>query len=107
MRIPPDAIISDEKLTRYLLVQRLWDDKSGFLRQAGFNLNNWTELRRAIRSLADSSDATENGDSEYGTFYRVDGPLAGPAATRSVTLIWMKRVVDGQFHFVTLKPRRE
>ncbi|MBD2204797.1 hypothetical protein H6G33_13520 [Calothrix sp. FACHB-1219] len=38
MKIPPDAIIADEKITRYLLVPREQDDKSKFLAQAGFTL---------------------------------------------------------------------
>jgi len=46
MRIPPDAVIDERKLTDYLLVPRPWDDKSAFLRQAGFVLgrdpNRWT-----------------------------------------------------------------
>lgn len=41
MRIPPDAVIDEAKFTRYLLVPRPWDDKSGYLRQAGFALENW------------------------------------------------------------------
>lgn len=107
MRIPKDAIIADEKLTSYLLVRRPWDDKSEFLRRLGFALDTWSELRDAIRRLADSIEATEDGNNEYGTFYRVDGPLVGPAAALPVTLIWMRRVIDQRFYFVTLKPRKE
>jgi hypothetical protein len=40
MRIPSDAIIPDEKLTKYLLVPRHWDDNSRFLHRAGFTLEN-------------------------------------------------------------------
>ncbi len=36
MKIPSDAIIPDEKLTRYLLVPKARNDKSKFLAQAGF-----------------------------------------------------------------------
>src|SRR6266542_21871 len=107
MRIPEDAIIADDKLTNYLLVERQWDDKSGFLRRLGFTLQNWIELGDAIRALASSTEATENGSNEYGTFYRVEGALIGPATTREVTLIWMRRSVDQRFYFVTLKPRKE
>ena len=107
MRIPDDAIIAEDKLTRYLLVPRPWDDKSGFLRRAGFAPDKWMQLRDAIRTLADSAEAVEDGANEYGTFYRVDGPLVGPAMSPAVSLIWMRRAVDQRFHFVTLKPRRE
>jgi hypothetical protein len=106
MRIPEDAVISEDKLKRYLLVKRPLDDKSGFLGRAGFTARNWIELRRAIRRLADSYEAEEDRTSEYGTFYRVDGQLVGETATLSVTLIWMRRAVDNGFHFITLKPRK-
>lgn len=107
MRIPEDAIIADDKLNRYLLVERPWDDKSGFLHRAGFTLETWTDLRDAIRMLAGSTDAVEENGNEYGTFYRVEGPLVGPITTLPVTLIWMQRAADKRFHFVTLKPRKE
>jgi hypothetical protein len=70
MRIPADAAIDEAKFTDYLLVQRPWDDKSGYLRRSGFELRNWTDLRDAIRRLADEVDAVEDGSNEYGTFYR-------------------------------------
>jgi hypothetical protein len=35
-----------EKLTRYLLVAREWDDKSKFLAQAGFTQKPWKEVKR-------------------------------------------------------------
>jgi len=107
MKIPADATIADDKLTGYLLVPRPRDDKSGFLAQAGFTQQNPQALREAIRRLADSSEAVEDGDNEYGTFLRVEGDLIGPLAMLSVVLIWMRRHVDGSTHFVTLKPRKE
>jgi hypothetical protein len=107
MRIPSDATIDDSKLTGYLLMPRPWDDKSAYLRRAGFVAENWTELRLAIRRLADAVDGVEDGSNEYGTFYRVEGSLAGPLGTVAVVCIWMKRAIDARFHFVTLKPSRE
>ncbi len=107
MRIPPDAEIPQQKLTRYLLVPRTADDKSKFLAQAGFGSENADELRSAIRAMASSLDAVEDGDNEYGTFYRVDGKLAGTGGRiLPVSLIWIEWKVDGSFHFVTLKPLR-
>lgn len=106
MRIPPDATIDETKFTGYLLVERPWDDKSGYLRRAGFELKNWPDLRAAIRRLADAVDAVEDGSSEYGAFYRVEGMLEGPAGNLSVACIWMKQAIDGRFRFVTLKPSK-
>jgi hypothetical protein len=107
MRIPSNAIIPRDKLTRYLLISRPWDDKSRFLAQAGFFLSNPDMLERAIREMVANNDATEDGDNEYGTFFRVEGDLNGPnGRTLFVVLIWLQWKVDGTFHFVTLKPRK-
>jgi hypothetical protein len=107
MRIPPDAVIDETKLTQYLLVPRPWDDKSGYLRQAGFELKNWLDLLAAVRRLADTVDAVADRTNEYGTFYRVAGALEGPGGILPVVCIWMKQAVDGTFRFVTLKPAQE
>jgi hypothetical protein len=37
--LPQDAIIAEEKLTKYLLVPLPKDDKSKFLAMAGYNSN--------------------------------------------------------------------
>jgi hypothetical protein len=88
MRIPSDATIDEAKFTGYLLVQRPWDDKSGYLRRAGFELKNWPDLRAAIRRLADAVDAVEERSNVYGTFYRVEGRLEGPTGNLPVVCIW-------------------
>jgi hypothetical protein len=107
MKIPAGAVIATEKLTKHLLVPRPWDDKSKFLGFAGFDLANWTILEAAIRELASTTDASENGVNDYGTFWRSEGELVGPRGELSVVVIWLQWAVDGTFHFVTLKPRRE
>jgi Domain of unknown function (DUF6883) len=104
MRIPADAAIDEAKFTDYLLVQRPWDDKSGYLRRGGFELRNWTNLRDAIRRQADAVDAVEDSSNEYGTFYRVEGMLEGSTGNLQIVCIWMKQAIDGRFRFVTLKP---
>jgi hypothetical protein len=78
MRIPPDAVIPHDKLTRYLLVPRAWDDKSRYLGLAGFTLDDWSVLETSIRRMAAEYDAIADGENEYGTFFRVDGHLEGP-----------------------------
>jgi hypothetical protein len=107
MRIPPDAIIPPEKLTRYLLVPRPWDDKSRFLAQAGFSLRDPTSLENAVRQTAGQFEAFEDGTNDYGTFFRTEGELIGPnGRTLQVVLIWLQWKLDGTFHFVTLKPHK-
>ena len=36
--LPERAVVDDAKFTHYLLTPRPWDDKSGYLRQVGFDL---------------------------------------------------------------------
>jgi hypothetical protein len=75
MRIPSDATIDETKFTDYLLVQRPWDDKSGYLRRAGFELKDWPDLRAAIRRLADARR-------DRGPLERIRHVLSGRGNTR-------------------------
>ncbi|HEX3127083.1 MAG TPA: hypothetical protein VH394_07115 [Thermoanaerobaculia bacterium] len=108
MRIPPDAIVPMEKLTAYLLVPREWDDKSKFLGRAGFTRDNPHQLLAAIRELAATAEAVEDGSNEYGVFLRAEGALKGPGGVElTVVTIWLRSSQDGRTRFVTLKPRKE
>lgn len=108
MKIPEDAIIPDDKITRYLLVQRARNDKSKFLAQAGFTLENSETLMAAIQSLIKVNDAVEDRSNEYGVFYQSAGELVGvKGVSLSVVTIWLQRQTDGKFQFVTLKPSKE
>jgi len=107
MKIPSDAIIPDEKLTRYLLILREHDDKSKFLSQAGFTPENPEALMGAIRQLSDANEAVQDGENEYGEFYRVGGELEGVGGRKLlVVTIWLRWKLDGKFRFVTLKPQK-
>jgi hypothetical protein len=108
VRIPEDAAIPDDKITRYLLVQRARNDKSKFLAQAGFTLENSEALMEAIQSLIKVSDAVQDRSNECGVFYQAVGELVGVnGVSLSVVTIWLQRQTDGKFQFVTLKPRKE
>ena len=82
MQIPSKAIIPEDKLTRYLLVFRDKDDKSKFLAQAGYTLDNAASLQKAIIQLITVEDAIKDGKNEYGIFYRVEGMLEGVNGSR-------------------------
>lgn len=108
MKIPADAEIPDPKLTKYLLVLKPRNDKSKFLAQAGFTEQNPEALEEAIRKLIDLVEAVEDGENDYGFFYRIDGVLVGVnQSCLSVTTIWIQRKIDNKFQFVTLKPFKE
>jgi hypothetical protein len=50
MKLSHDATIAEAKLTKYLLIWREADDKSKFLAQAGYTLENWQQLEAALKS---------------------------------------------------------
>ncbi|PSN13871.1 hypothetical protein C7293_14095 [filamentous cyanobacterium CCT1] len=106
MRLNGKIVIPDAKLTQYLLVPRPEDDKSKFLAQAGFTINNPNQLKQAILDLIQNHDAISDRQDRYGVYYLVEGPLIGPNTTLSVVTVWIERASDGFFQFVTLKPKR-
>jgi hypothetical protein len=106
VKIPEDLIIPEDKITRYLLVQKARNDKSKFLAQAGFTQENPEDLKTAIRIQAVAMEVVEDRTTEYGTFYQVEGDLIGVNGVNLyVVTIWLRRQIDGKFQFVTLKPR--
>jgi hypothetical protein len=60
VKIPPDAQIAPEKLTKYLLTRRTKDDKSRYLAQGGFDQSNPEVLEAAIRLAIMQTEATVN-----------------------------------------------
>ncbi len=91
--------------TKYLLVFKPRNDKSQFLAQAGFTLDNWQTLKIAIQQLNQSVEAVADRTDEYGTFYNVRGGILGVNGINlSVVTIWLERKSDGKFQFITLVP---
>ena len=101
---PSDIVIPSEKLTEYLLIPRVRNDKSKFLAQAGFTIENPDVLEQAIRDLFVRNKVVQERENRYGIFYRLSGELVGPSGILSVITIWIVRAIDGEFRFVTLKP---
>ena len=108
MKVPQNAIIPQANLTQYLLIFKPRNDKSKFLAQAGFTLENWPALEVAIQDLIMTAEAFKDEEDEYGTFYRVEGEIIGTNNRKlSIITIWLQRKIDNQFQFITLKPRKE
>lgn len=108
MKIPEDAIIPEEKFTKYLLVEREFDDKSKFLFIAGFTLENYPDLVGEIKRLLKTEKAIIHREDEYGSFYKVTGLITGPSGYEiRIVTVWLHRKVDGLFQFITLYPERK
>lgn len=106
MKLPSDSFIDPRKITHYLLVRRDVDDKSGFLRLAGYDQSNASRLLEDIRALLDhEADLVEI--SEYSEKFLIEGALSGPNGRRlRVRSIWAKVLATGEIRFVTLYPSR-
>ncbi len=105
MRIPPHAQVNERKIYDYLLARHARDDKSAFLAQAGFNRATGERLRSAIVTLSTSVEAVPGQTTPYGKKWLVSGTITGPNGRNlSVRLVWIERLDDGKFHFVTLVP---
>ena len=105
MKLSSDTLIAPEKLTKYLLVQRTFDDKSQFLRQAGYTLDNWKQLEKDLRLQVLSADATLIEHTNYGDILDIRSALTGPnRKTLFVRTIWMNERKSGVTKFITLYP---
>ena len=108
MKLLPDSVISDRKLTEYLLSPRVEDDKSGFLAIAGYTPSHWHELEVDLRNLIGEKEADLTRSTVYGDMYEVKGSLIGPnGKTLQVITVWIRLKVNGETRFVTLVPDKE
>ena len=98
-RFPKNQLsIAETKITRYLLLELPKDDKSKFLAQANYTLENWQALKDDLIQLAQTNKADYISTTSYGMKYKIRGELRG----LKVITIWM--VVDDHAKFVTLIP---
>ncbi len=104
LKLPADSFIDPRKVTDYLLVRREVDDKSGFLRLAGYEAHHDSRLLDDIRAML-TLDAERIEVSEYAEKFAIRGTLAGPnGRSLQVRSIWAKIHSTGEVRFVTLYP---
>jgi len=108
MKLPGDVKVPKDKLLQYLLLPREENDKSEFLKLAGYKLSTWEELRKDLIGLVKKNEVTETESSPYGTKYEIRGKLLGPNGRElHVVSIWIELDGSGEIRFVTLFPDRE
>lgn len=101
--LPQDALIAEAKLTQYLLVPLPKDDKSKFLAQAGYTLDNWQQLEQDLRTQVLTQPAELIETTPYGEKYAIRACLRGVNGVElDILTIWM--VVNRATKFVTLVP---
>jgi hypothetical protein len=107
MRLPPDATIAEDKLTRYLLLPQARGDKSAFLAQADYRRENAGHLLRDLRAQILPLEAQRLESNRFGQYYEVRGTLTGSnGVPLPVRTIWMTEHLSGVTKFVTLIPDR-
>ena len=105
LRLPKDALISEEKLTKYLLAPRKRHDKSKWLAQAGYIPENWPILKEDVRNQILPNDASLVETTEYGTMYEIKAGLKGPnGKVLPVCTIWMVENTTNVTKFITMYP---
>ena len=107
MKLPADTIIASAKITQYLLVQRKRNDKSTWLAQAGYSLDNWQTLANDLRRQILPLEAMLTDKSVYGQMYEIKGQLTGPnGKILAVHTVWMTEAATGETKFITLYPAK-
>jgi hypothetical protein len=105
MTLPADAVIAEDKLTRYLLLPHERGDKSAFLAGAGYGLEHPDQLQRDLRTQILPLEAQRLESNEFGQYYQIQGTLTGPnGVVLPVRTIWMTEHLSGVTKFVTLIP---
>lgn len=108
MKLPRDAVISEQKIREYLLTPRAEDDKSGFLALAGYSPANWHVLEKDLRQQAEEGDALLIRTTQYGEMYHIRGRLKGPKGkVLDVVTVWIRLYATGETRFVTLLHDKE
>lgn len=107
MRLSQNALISDEKLAKYLLAPRKRNDKSKWLAQAGYLPETWPLLKGDLKSQILPKDASLVESTEYGRMYEIRAKLKGPnGKTLPVCTIWMVEKAAKVTKFITMYPDR-
>lgn len=105
MKLPDDSQIAYEKLIQYLLALRKRNDKSQWLAQAGYSLENWQVLENDLRNQILSVDATLIEKTEYGRMYEIRRNLIGPnGKSLPVCTIWLTETATGSTKLITMYP---
>jgi hypothetical protein len=109
MKLSHDATIAEAKLTKYLLIWREADDKSKFLAQAGYTLENWQQLEAALKSQILPLEAVPSDEpNPFGDVYEIRGVLPGVNGVNlAVVTVWMIEYETQVTKFITLYPDKE
>ncbi|GFE67890.1 DUF6883 domain-containing protein [Chroococcus sp. FPU101] len=99
--LSPNATVPEAKVTKYLLKKLPKDDKSGFLAQAGYTLENWQQLKQDLKKLL-VNEATLDKVTSFGNIYEIKGVLVGLNGVRlRVASYWIVDSLSNETRFIT------
>ena len=79
------------------------DDKSEYLAQGGYTLDNWQQLEQDLRQQILSLEAQPTAETQYGQKYQIIGSLTCPnGKILTIKTIWI--VTEQTTQFITLFP---
>ena len=105
MKLPAEAVIPADKISKYLLVYRPRGDKSGWLEGVGYSLEKAEVLAADIRAQLLSLDARSAGSDKFGDYFETAGSLKGPSGkVLRARAIWMTEHLSGETRLITLIP---
>ena len=105
MQLPSGLVVQDRKLTHYLLVYQVEDDKSEFLASAGYTLQNWQLLKRDRLKAMTIAEVVEVMPTDWGARFKVKAQWYGLNGQRlKVIVIWQQDDGSDAIRFVTLYP---
>lgn len=97
-------IIEQPKITDYLLVWKQKNDKSKFLNDLGYSIQNWEELKNDIEKIVLENHQVFQSSSPFGgDLYQVKGSLRN----FGVITIWLLSEKNDNFRFITLYPDKK
>lgn len=111
MQLPlaSQAIVPEEKITRYLLnpTHPVGGSKAAFFLRFGFSQDRLRELAAALLRHAAENEVVATEQTRHGTRYVVDGPMGAPDGSRlNVRTPWYIGIGGGAPRFVTAHPLR-
>jgi hypothetical protein len=105
VKLPANATIAQEKATRYLLVRQARGDKSAFLEQAGYTVQDPDRLLADLRTQLLLHEAAPLQSNQFGQYYEIRSGLRGPnGRVLAIRSIWMTERLSNITKFVTLIP---
>jgi hypothetical protein len=111
VRLPggEQAIIDPDKLRDYVLsrVHPVGRFKAAFFASLGYEINNWQDLDRVLRTAAGQGEAEPDERSTYGQKYRIRSMLQGPAGrSAEIVSVWIILHDETAPRLVTVMPGR-